>query len=118
LAPSCSSFAIAPAARAVARALDRSRPCFVSDDVVGVNSWWAFKRDVYRRHHARTIVIGTSRVLQMDAEQLAFEDASFDCMLCGFALFFFPNLEGAMSEVRRVLKPGGIAIGIAAGARV
>jgi hypothetical protein len=52
---------------AVARALDRSRPCLVSDDVVGVNSWWAFKRDVYRRHEARTIVIGTSRVLQMDA---------------------------------------------------
>jgi ubiquinone/menaquinone biosynthesis C-methylase UbiE len=44
---------------------------------------------------------------QMDAERLEFPDAAFDGLLCGFALFFFPNLSQALSEFRRVLKPGG-----------
>jgi O-methyltransferase / aklanonic acid methyltransferase len=46
-------------------------------------------------------------VRQMDAESLSFPDASFDYVLCGFALFFFPNLERTMAEFRRVLAPGG-----------
>ena len=44
---------------------------------------------------------------QMDAEHLAFPDASFDVVLCGFALFFFPQLQRALAEFRRILKPGG-----------
>lgn len=49
----------------------------------------------------------------MDAEQLGFEDHSFDIIYCGFALFFFPNLKKAMQEFRRVLKPEGkIAVSI------
>lgn len=43
----------------------------------------------------------------MDAEGLKFPDASFDTVLCGFALFFFPHLQQALSEIRRVLKPQG-----------
>jgi ubiquinone/menaquinone biosynthesis C-methylase UbiE len=46
-------------------------------------------------------------VRQMDAEHLQFPDKSFDYVLCGFAIFFFPQLELAMSEFRRVLKPQG-----------
>ena len=44
---------------------------------------------------------------QMDAEQLTFPDSSFDFVVCGFSLQFFPHLEKALSEFRRVLKPGG-----------
>lgn len=44
---------------------------------------------------------------QMDAEQLTFPDSSFDFVLCGFSLQFFPHLEQALSEFSRVLKPGG-----------
>ena len=44
---------------------------------------------------------------QMDAEHLEFPDATFDLVLCGFALQFFPHLDRALSEFRRVLKPGG-----------
>ncbi len=44
---------------------------------------------------------------QMDAEDLAFPDASFDYVLCGFAIFFFPHLERALAEFLRVLRPGG-----------
>jgi SAM-dependent methyltransferase len=43
----------------------------------------------------------------MDAEQLDFPDAAFDRVLCGFGLMFFPHQNQALSEFRRVLKPGG-----------
>ena len=43
----------------------------------------------------------------MDAEQLDFPDASFDRVLCGFGVMFFPHLDQALGEFRRVLKPGG-----------
>lgn len=48
-----------------------------------------------------------ARVQLMDAEQLTFPDASFDVVLCGYALFFFPRIEQALSEFYRVLRPGG-----------
>jgi len=44
---------------------------------------------------------------RMDAEYLEFPDESFDCVLCSFAIFFFPQLDRALSEMRRVLKPNG-----------
>lgn len=43
----------------------------------------------------------------MDAEHLEFEDATFDAALCGFGVFFFPNIVGAVREIHRVLRPGG-----------
>jgi ubiquinone/menaquinone biosynthesis C-methylase UbiE len=48
------------------------------------------------------------RVAEMDAEYLGdFESDAFDIVLCGFGLFFFPNLPAALQEFFRVLKPGG-----------
>ena len=41
---------------------------------------------------------------QMDAENLTFPDSSFDFVLCGFSLQFFPHLDRALSEFRRVLR--------------
>ena len=49
-----------------------------------------------------------AQVRQMDAEELDFRDGSFDFVLCGLSLFFFPRLEQALSEFYRVLKPRGI----------
>lgn len=43
----------------------------------------------------------------MDAERLDFPDAAFDHVLCGFGVMFFPHLDQALSEFRRVLKSGG-----------
>ena len=43
----------------------------------------------------------------MDAEQLDFPDAGFDRVLCGFGVMYFPHLDQALAEFRRVLKPGG-----------
>jgi ubiquinone/menaquinone biosynthesis C-methylase UbiE len=47
------------------------------------------------------------KVRNMDAEYLEFPDGSFDFVFCSFAIFFFPQLEQALSEMIRVLKPGG-----------
>jgi ubiquinone/menaquinone biosynthesis C-methylase UbiE len=42
-----------------------------------------------------------------DAEQLPFNDQEFDRVTCRFGIMFFPDIPKAMSEIRRVLKPGG-----------
>jgi ubiquinone/menaquinone biosynthesis C-methylase UbiE len=44
---------------------------------------------------------------QMNAEQLAFPAASFDCVLCGFAVWLFPQPQRALGKFFRVLRPGG-----------
>lgn len=46
-------------------------------------------------------------VRRMDAEHLEFPNASFDCVLCGFAVMFFPQVHRAFAEFTRVLKPRG-----------
>jgi len=42
-----------------------------------------------------------------DAEQLPYADASFDVVLSQFGHMFAPRPDVAISEMRRVLKPGG-----------
>jgi ubiquinone/menaquinone biosynthesis C-methylase UbiE len=43
----------------------------------------------------------------MDMEDLRFPDGSFDAAACGHGLQFVPDLLRALSEARRVIKPGG-----------
>ncbi|HLZ56667.1 MAG TPA: class I SAM-dependent methyltransferase [Ktedonosporobacter sp.] len=43
-----------------------------------------------------------------DAENLPFEDVSFDRVTCRIAPHHFPNVARAVHEVARVLKPGGL----------
>ena len=43
----------------------------------------------------------------MSADQLDFPNATFDGVLCGFALWFFPQPHHTLDEFFRVLKPGG-----------
>jgi demethylmenaquinone methyltransferase/2-methoxy-6-polyprenyl-1,4-benzoquinol methylase len=47
-----------------------------------------------------------------DASYLPFADASFDAVYIGYGLRNFPNLEQALSEVRRTLKPGGALVSL------
>jgi ubiquinone/menaquinone biosynthesis C-methylase UbiE len=44
---------------------------------------------------------------QADAADLLFKDQSFDAVVCQFGLMFVPDKEKALSEIYRVLKPGG-----------
>jgi ubiquinone/menaquinone biosynthesis C-methylase UbiE len=42
-----------------------------------------------------------------DASEMPFEDAMFDAVSCRFGLMFVPDLQGAVGEIHRVLRPGG-----------
>src|SRR5246127_4412106 len=42
-----------------------------------------------------------------DAQALSFPDGSFDAVVCNLGLMFFPEPAQALSEFRRVLRPGG-----------
>jgi demethylmenaquinone methyltransferase/2-methoxy-6-polyprenyl-1,4-benzoquinol methylase len=47
--------------------------------------------------------------VQCDAERLPFPDAHFDCVSIAFGLRNVTRKEVALAEMRRVLKPGGVA---------
>ena len=61
----------------------------------------ALREDVDRLG-ANNIEVGVA-----DAEAIPYPDDSFDAVLCGFALFFFPDSHRALTEFRRVLAPRG-----------
>lgn len=48
----------------------------------------------------------------MDAEQLDLQDNAFDAVICRLGLMLIPNLQQALREIRRVLKPGGKLAGL------
>ena len=59
---------------------------------------------------ARAAAVGTAHPVAWqpaDAQQLPFDDGSFDVVLCQFGAMFFPDRPLAYREARRVLKAGG-----------
>lgn len=50
------------------------------------------------------------KLLKGDVQALPFKDCSFDCVTIAFGLRNIPNKTKALSEIYRVLKPGGKAI--------
>jgi SAM-dependent methyltransferase len=52
---------------------------------------------------------------QADAHQLPLADRTFDLATCRFGVMFFSNVERALAELRRVLKPGARACFVAWG---
>ncbi len=48
-----------------------------------------------------------AEAMVMDAENLEFINETFDHILCGFGVFFFPDYKIAFNEFMRVLKEGG-----------
>jgi ubiquinone/menaquinone biosynthesis C-methylase UbiE len=63
--------------------------------------------ELARGHLAASGLSGT--VVQGDAERLPFPDDSFDRASSNGVLHHTPNIEAALREIRRVLRPGGEA---------
>lgn len=71
--------------------------------VVGID----FSEEMVRATSAEITRWPQAAMRRMDAEHLDFPDATFDRVVCGFALWFFPNPPAALLEFLRVLRPGG-----------
>jgi SAM-dependent methyltransferase len=56
---------------------------------------------------AASAVLGNVTCQVADAHALAFDDASFDRVVCAFGLMLLPRPDAALREVRRVLRDGG-----------
>jgi SAM-dependent methyltransferase len=72
------------------------------DEIIGIdtskNSATAF---------AQAFVGKPVRFMQMDAARMDFTDASFDTVSIAYSLHHMPDLQGTLSEMKRVLRPGG-----------
>jgi len=60
-----------------------------------------------RRRLVDAGVAGNLSIAQVDAEQLPFADATFDCITIAFGLRNVTDKERALGSMLRVLKPGG-----------
>lgn len=59
------------------------------------------------RRRAAHLGLGNVEHQVLDALEIELEDDSVDGVLCRFGYMLMPDPEGAMSETRRVLRPGG-----------
>lgn len=87
-----------------------SRPAtrFVPDRrTIGPAHYVAVDLD-HRPHHAR--LRPPHRFRRMDAARLRFGDEAFDVILCNNVLPFAPDDAAILAEIRRCLKPDGVAM--------
>lgn len=91
---------------------------------VGCASGW-FLNEIYKRHpktrhtgidiYSSAIIYGKQkyrnlRLLRADAHKIPFRKNSFDLVICTEVLEHVINPEKVLKEIKRVLKPDGIAI--------
>jgi SAM-dependent methyltransferase len=57
--------------------------------------------------HVRGLLGGRVSLARGDMEALPFADESFDCVATLFTLYFMRDIDTALQEIRRVLRPGG-----------
>ncbi|MEO8531942.1 MAG: class I SAM-dependent methyltransferase [Deltaproteobacteria bacterium] len=69
-----------------------------------------YSGEMLARARDRVTMLGLKNVAaleQMDARAMRFSDASFDTIIAMHVLSVIPSPEAAMSEIARILKPGG-----------
>jgi phosphatidylethanolamine/phosphatidyl-N-methylethanolamine N-methyltransferase len=72
-----------------------------------------YSEDMLRKARARVAKLGLGHVAalrQMDARELDFPDDSFDTVAAMHVLSVVPDPERVMTEIARVLRPGGQAV--------
>jgi len=62
---------------------------------------------VAKRHNRRVIEAGRVRVERGDCQHIPEPDASFDKVFSVHTLYFWPDLQEGLREIRRVLRSGG-----------
>ena len=70
----------------------------ISDGMLGIG-----RRKVYKKGLANRI-----ELIKADSEKLPFEKDTFDAAIVGFGVRNFENLKTGLTEIKRVLKPGGV----------
>jgi len=73
--------------------------------VLGIDISWRSVRHANRRSASRNVRFAG---IVADLERLPFAADSFDICFCGWVLHHFPDFAGALSELNRVLRPGGL----------
>jgi ubiquinone/menaquinone biosynthesis C-methylase UbiE len=63
----------------------------------------------WMRMKAAQLALTSFEVAEMDGQRLDVPDASFDRAFSVFGLMFFPDRKKGFAELRRVLRPGGVA---------
>lgn len=102
---------IAPGSRILDVASGRGAVLFPAAEKVGATGHAIgvdFSEEMVRASKDEAGRLGLHAQIEiMDAEHLEFPNASFDRVLCGFGIMFFPDQAQALGEFRRVLRPGG-----------
>jgi ubiquinone/menaquinone biosynthesis C-methylase UbiE len=60
---------------------------------------------------------GDAMLLNADAEALPLADGSCDVILASYVMFFIPDIPRAVSEIHRVLRPGGALLAVTSNRR-
>lgn len=91
--------------------------------------WGEFAERVQNELGARVVAIDLSpRMVDLarergidarlgDAQDIPFEDASFDCAIANWMLYHVPEIDRALAELARVLRPGGRLVATTNGMR-
>lgn len=66
--------------------------------------------EVGRKKMKKRSVDHIIEMVQGDSENLSYDDNTFDAFTVGFGVRNFQNLEAGLSEMLRVLKPGGVGL--------
>jgi ubiquinone/menaquinone biosynthesis C-methylase UbiE len=61
----------------------------------------------FARERAKEAGLDNVELIEQDAEQLTFEEESFDAIVSRALLMFLPDVAGALTRLRSFLKPGG-----------